>query len=106
MEFNFEAKVVLTLEYKKGASTSTHVATSFNLIVPPPLDKSVYLDAHDLPTKEGSNALTNTLVQGLVGNIHLAHDNGYRDSAEHLRYIIAELEKGFAAVAHTKTGKF
>jgi hypothetical protein len=36
----------------------------------------------------------------------MAHEYGFRDSAEHLRWIIAELERGFVTVANvTKTPK-
>lgn len=63
-----------------------------------------YNDRRGLPTKAGSHALTNAFVQGLVGNIHHAHQKGFKDSAEHLRYIIAELERGFINVATTQEG--
>ena len=106
MEFSFEAKVVLTLEHKAGMPTSKHVATTFNLDVLGHLDKSHYLDSEGLPTKEGSKILSNVLVQGLIGNIHLAHDEGFRDSAEHLRWIISELERGFVNVANVSKSNF
>ena len=106
MEFSFEAKVVLTLEHKKGMATSKHIATDFNLDVIGELDKKQYLDKYDLPTKAGSKVLSNVLVQGLVGNIHLAHEKGFRDSAEHLRWIIAELERGFITVTNVEQSNF
>jgi len=106
MEFSFEAKVVLTLEHKKGMATSKHVATDFNLEVNGILDKRQYIDKEDLPTQDGSKVLSNVLVQGLIGNIHLAHEKGFRDSAEHLRWIISELERGFVAVANVKQSNF
>lgn len=106
MEFSFEAKVVLTLEYKKEMSTSKHVATDFNLEIIGELDRKQYLDNEDLPTEAGSKVLSNVLVQGLVGNIHLAHEKGFRDSAEHLRWIISELERGFVTVANVEQSNF
>jgi hypothetical protein len=106
MEFSFEAKVVLTLEHKKGAETSKHVSTDFNLKVIGPLQRNQYLDAEDLPTEAGSKVLSNVLVQGLVGNIHMAHEKGFRDSAEHLRWIISELERGFVTVANVEHSNF
>jgi 3',5'-cyclic AMP phosphodiesterase CpdA len=105
MEFSFEARVVLTLEHKEGMPSSKHKATNFNLFVFGDLDERVYLK-DDLPTQEGSAVLSTVLVQGLVGNIHAAHQSGFRDSAEHLRWIIAELEKGFAAVAEVRESNF
>lgn len=106
MEFSFGAKVVLTLEHKNGMSTSTHVATDFNLEVIGELDKKQYLDKEDLPTSAGANVLSSVLVQGLVGNIHMAHEKGFRDSAEHLRWIISELERGFTSVAIIEPSNF
>lgn len=106
MEFSFEAKVVLTLEHKKEMTTSKHVATDFNLVVSDNLVRSQYLDKEGLPTLAGSKVLSNVLVQGLVGNIHLAHEKGFRDSAEHLRWIISELERGFITVANVEQSNF
>lgn len=106
MELSFAAKVVLTLEHEPGANRSKHVSTDFNLKPSEHLDETKYLGPDHLPTAEGSKVLSNVLVQGLVGNIHAAHDRGYRDSAEHLRWIIAELERGFAAVAITRKSTF
>lgn len=106
MEFSFEAKVVLTLEHQKGMSTSKHVATDFNLYIIGDLDRKQYLDKYDLPTQVGSKTLSNVLIQGLVGNIHMAHEKGFSDSAEHLRWIISELERGFVSVANVEQSNF
>ncbi len=59
-----------------------------------------------LPTRDGSQVLSNVLIQGLVANIHMAHEKGFRDSAEHLRWIISELERGFVTVANVEQSKF
>jgi len=106
MEFSFEAKVVLTLEHKQGWKTSKHVSTDFNLEVIGELDRKQYLDKEDLPTEAGSKVFSNVLIQGLVGNIHMAHEKGFRDSAEHLRWIISELERGFVTVANVEQSNF
>lgn len=98
MEFEIEGRCVVKLEHKKGETTSTHVATDFNLDVSKNMSRKMYLDEEDLPTQAGTKALTQCFVQGLIGNIHNAHEKGYWDSAEHLRYIIKELERGFIAV--------
>lgn len=105
MEFSFEATVKLTLEHKKGSETSSHVATDFNLDVSTNLDKKQYL-YEDLPTKNGSEMLTEVLVQGLIGNIHFSDQKGFKTSPQHLREIIAKLEKGFASVATVKPHNF
>jgi len=98
MEFEIEGRCVVKLKHKEGEKTSTHVSTDFNLDVSKNLDRKMYLDRDDLPTHAGTKMLTQCFVQGLVGNIHNAHEKGFWDSAEHLRYIIAELEKGFISV--------
>lgn len=106
MEFSLRADVVLVLNYEEGMTSSKHVSTNFNLDVSDNIQREVYLNREDLPTAEGSRALSNVLVQGLIGNIHFAHDEGFRDSAEHLRWIIAELEKGFVSVANVSKDTF
>jgi len=106
MEFSFEVRVILRLEHKEGMEGAKHVSTDFNLIVSRELDEKQYLDKEGLPTEAGSVALSNVLVQGLIGNIHAAHEKGFKDSAEHLRFIISELERGFVAVANVEKSTF
>lgn len=79
--------------------SSTHLSTDILLDVSPNQDVKHFLQEGGIPTKEGIRPLTQCFIQGLVGNIHSAHQAGYWDSAEHLRYIIAELERGFIAPA-------
>lgn len=106
MEFSFDARVVVTMDHKRGSNTSSHVSTNFNLYPSSNLDKKMYVNSEELPTKEGSKVLTTTLCQGLIGNIHMAHASGFKDSAQHLREIIAQLEEGFFAVAHITKSEF
>lgn len=106
MILKFESKCVLEVEYTEGMITTKHLATKFNLEVSKNLDKSQYIDPDGVPTAAGTKVLTNNFVQGLIGNIHQAHDKGYWDSAEHLRYIIAELERGFIAVTNSDISNF
>lgn len=80
------------------------MATDIRLELSNNLDAKKYLN-RGLPTPEGSRAMTTTLVAGLVANIHKAHAEGWRDSAEHLRHIIAELERGFSSVAKVYEGE-
>jgi hypothetical protein len=100
MEVSFKAVVVLSLDHR-----SKHIATDFNLEVDPNLEVSRYLEK-ELPTKDGSKVLSNVLIQGLIGNIHMAHEKGFRDSAEHLRWIISELERGFVQVTQLTQSNF
>lgn len=106
MTYTLEARVVLEMEQTQGEKTSRHLETKINVDVSSNLDRKQYLDKDDLPTAQGSKVLTGVLIQGLVANIHQAHQNGYRDSAEHLRYIISELERGFVAVANVDQSTF
>jgi len=55
--------------------------------------------ADGMPNKKGVKASTQGLLNGLVSMIKYAHASGYWDSVEHLNYIIAYLEKGFAQPA-------
>ena len=82
------------------------VQAKFNLIVCERLDRSKYLDENDLPTSHGSKSITNVLVHGLIGNIHQAHQRGQWNDAEHMRYIISELERGFVAITTVDAGTF
>jgi hypothetical protein len=106
MQFEFEGKCVLKLEHKEGEKTSKHVKTDFNLSVSKGLDVKQYLDKDELPTAMGVKALTQCFVQGLVGNIHYAKEKGFWDDAEHLRYIISELERGFIQVPTLSKSEF
>lgn len=105
MNFTMTGAVKVTANYTNGASSSTHVATDFRLDVSKHLDQSQYNDKRGLPTAMGSHALTNVFVQGLIGNIHHAHKNGFKNDAEHLRYIIEQLERGFVAIAEVGEGE-
>lgn len=105
MEFSFTGVSRVTMEHHKGMPTSQHVATDFFLEVSENLDKNIYLQ-NGLPTKDGLKPLTQTFIQGLVGCIHFGHNNGWWDSAEHIRYIIDEIQRGFIQVAQTKESNF
>lgn len=106
MTLKFETKCVLELEHEQGMAMPKHLETKFNLDVSDNLDKSKYIDENGLPTAAGTKAITNNFVQGLIGNIHTAHQKGYWDSAEHLRFIIAELESGFVALVNCDKSNF
>lgn len=104
MRYTVTGIVKVTAEHNNGDTSSKHIATDFRLEVSKHLKQDEYNDKRGLPTKAGSHALTNAFVHGLIGNIHAAHHKGYKDSAEHLRYIISKLEEGFITVATTRDG--
>lgn len=101
MEFTFEAISRVTAEHTKGSTNSRHLTTDFYLEVSENLSASAYMNDEDVLTQKGSEAVTQCFIQGLVSNIHFAHAQGYRNDAEHLRYIISELERGFSSIAET-----
>lgn len=104
MIYSLEGRVKVTMEHSKGAITSVVKATDFYLTISKNLDQGKYLDKNGLPTAAGSHSLTVAFVMGLIGNIHMAHKKGYRNDAEHLRYIIAQLERGFVELAEPEEG--
>ena len=104
-EFSFTGVSRVTLSHEKGTQKSTHVSTDMYLELSPNLERDKYLK-DDLPTKDGIKPLTQCFVQGLVANIHKAHQEGWWDSAEHIRYIIDELQRGFVQVAKVSDGNF
>jgi hypothetical protein len=106
MKFKIKGECVVTLEHKDGEKTSAHVYTDYNVSVSKNVDQSIFLDENGLPTAEGHRALTQCFVQGLIGNIHTAHQKGFRNDAEHLRYVISELERGFIQIATIGESKF
>lgn len=94
MEVKFRVFAELTLGYAALDKRSTVLGVKFDLQLGDNLDDSAYFEDDKL-NLEGHKAVTNVLVTSLVSNIHAAHQFGFRDSAEHLRYIITELERGF-----------
>lgn len=106
MECKIEAVSVLTLIPKDDNIGSILTRTEFALELSDNMVRSEYLDDNGKPTKLGTHAIASCFIQGLIGCIHYAHQNDMRDSAEHLRYIIAELERGFIRPVEIEHGKF
>lgn len=106
MRYYFEATTRLVLEPNTSTGKSKHFRTDIYLDTSDNLAKPHYVNNDGSMTKDGCKVFTQTLVQGLVGNIHAAHQAGHMDSAEHLRYIISELERGFIQQTKIETGEF
>lgn len=104
MQFSFTAISKLTLKHNQGEKTSKHVSTEIELEVSKPLDPTQYLK-DGLPTEAGHQVLTKTLTQGLIANVHAAHNQNHIDSAQHLRDIIKELERGIFTVASVESSE-
>ena len=62
------------------------------------LEKTIRTETGSL-NEAGVRIQTQAFVQGITAAIHEAHQRGVWDSADHLRYIIEELEKGFVRVS-------
>lgn len=103
-QFDFTGICKVTMSHEKGTPKSKHVSTDFRLEISKNLDRKVYLDEDELPTKNAIKPLDQCFIQGLVGTIHKAHEEGWWDSADHLRYIICEIERGFAEVSNVSKG--
>lgn len=92
--FSITAKSKVTFTYIRGAKTSAHNSTLLNVNYDN-LNTEKYQDEIGCPNKDGAKLISIAFTQGLIANIHNAHHRGYWNDAEHLRYIISELEKGF-----------
>jgi hypothetical protein len=93
---------ISTVEFEIVNGEPIMHSTSVSMNIPPPLDENQYFDGDGNLNKFGVQAATATLIQGLIANMHGAHQNGLRDSAEHLRYIISQLEQGFVALVEVQ----
>ncbi len=106
MNCKFEALAVINVIPKADNSGSTLEGVEFSLEMSGNLQRSAYLDKEGQPTTLGVHAITSCFIHGLSANIHYAHQSGMRDSAEHLRYIIAELERAFIQNVSVEKGTF
>jgi len=106
MELQYTGVVRVTVDMQKEYKKPKHIATDFFLETKHPLDIKAYQNPDSTPNKEGCKALAECFIQGLIGVIHVAHQQGYRDSAENLRDMIEKITKGFATVADVKPGEF
>lgn len=104
MMYYFTGISRVTYDHQPGDLTSKHMKTDMRLELSNNLDHKRYLNK-GLPTKEAIKPLSLCFIQGLVANIHKAHEEGWWDSADHLKYIIKELERGFIEVANVSEGK-
>lgn len=62
------------------------------------LDRNGYFLPAGPPNGAGVKALTNALIYGINSNIQYAHGAKIWDSADHLRWVIAELDRAFVEV--------
>ena len=95
MTIPFKLETTLGIEVSPGVQEVNLRWIEYRLILPPQVDKKAYINDNGPYTKAGIKTISNVLVQTLLTNLRSAHRNGEWDSAEHLRWIIAELERGF-----------
>lgn len=106
MKIAYQVHVLLQLDLPEGTTKAKVEAVDLMLDAPPFLEKGLKLEDGGF-TKQGHHAATDALVQGLIANIHSAHQAGDWKSHEHLQHIIKMLEKGFAfAGAESGTGLY
>lgn len=103
-EYTVAARLQMECDTEKGKSRL--MACDTQIFAHESIEKD-WLNDEGLPNKEGMRAQTMGFVQGIVSNIHASHQLGYIDSAEHLRYVISEIERGFAkANIEVRKGKW
>ena len=98
MQFYFTAISKIELEHESGDPKSTLKAVNLRLEVSNGLDRSIYLHKGML-RKAGLKPLTQALLQGLFVNIKTGHAKGWWNEAEHMQYIIDELQRVFVSTS-------
>lgn len=96
IQLEYLAEVKMFIDYSPGAKKSTMKEVRVALTCPG--QERILENPDGSPTPAGINISTQVLIAGLANNIQFAHDNRMRDSADHLRYIISELERHFVMV--------
>lgn len=90
-------QVITTLELEFDPEKNRSMMKSCDLFLNcDEQNEKFWKDENGIPNAEGTQAQSLALVQGLSASIHGAHQLGIRDSAEHLRFVISELERSFA----------
>jgi hypothetical protein len=107
MKIAYQATVLLQLDLPEGSGTKAKVeAVDMLLDAPGRMKEQLQLPDGSF-TKQGCHAATDALLQGLISNLHYAHQSGHWKSHEHYQHILAILEKGFSfAGAEAGTGVY
>jgi hypothetical protein len=101
--FTVECQDIFDFNETKGPGKQQveHIESRLFLKVGFPLDMSRYYGEDNRLNVDGCEVATRVLLNGIMGNLHYMHQRGFRDSAEHFRYLIAEMEKLFIHVVET-----
>lgn len=96
MEIHFigVSRITLHADSEGENERTTLKECNVSLQVSRNLERGMYLD-DGLPGTNGIKPLTQCFVQGLIANIHRAHDKDFMDKDEHLAYIMDELKRSF-----------
>lgn len=107
MKIAYSITALLHLELPEGQGTKARIeAVDMVLDAPGTMLAQLQLPDGNF-TKQGCHAATDALVQGIISNLHYAHQKGHWKSHEHYQHILAMLEKGFAfAGAEATTGEY
>ena len=100
-EFHFAVISKITLEHRKGESTSVLKSSDLRLEISGNLDKSSYIDGRGLPRKEALKPITNSLVMGLITNMRNGAAKGWWKEGEHMEYVIQQLHRAFVTPGET-----
>ena len=103
-KFSYELKssVYLKVDQTKGAKSSKLINCDVVFDTPKTREFSHLKYQNGKPSAAGLRASTTVLLSGIAANIHYGHKQKMWDSAEHLRYVISELERQFVQVAKTE----
>lgn len=104
-QFEYVVSSHCIMEVNKEQTASKINEVNVLLTAKAELEKQ-WKDQDGIVNKDGMKVQTQGLIQGLIANIHFAHQHGLWDSAAHLRYIIDYLEQGFVKQAKATVGEF
>lgn len=106
MMLTFTASARIHCEMQKEYKMPQLRSTEIILDTHAPLEQSAYENEDGLPNAAGLNAMRSCFIQGLVAIIHTEHQQGIKDSAENIRFIIDEIARGFAENVEVTQGIF
>jgi hypothetical protein len=96
IKYHYGIVVYLEMEQDNKIGKSKVLESNVETVLNENIENQIYNEKGEL-NEVGLRMQTVGLVHGLIGNIHYGHQKKIWDSAAQLRYIIAMLEKGFAA---------
>lgn len=102
--FHFCAISKITLEHEQGTPTSQLKSTDLRLEVSGNLDKTIYIDGKGLPRKDALKPISIALLHGIFVNIKMGHDKGWWNEAEHMKYIIDQLQRVYISTSPGNPG--